>query len=190
MTALFTINFRREAYLQEVARRRHRVAALAVWVAYFGVLVVLLGLYGLNCASLARRVHLLEHQTVQVRRMNRSQVATRLGSTELALVERYASSTRRWRDRLARLGDVLPADAHLTSLTVNPQNLSDAASQNSLVISGELNGTSVQDRMQGVMKIVSSLRSDSLFRAGYGNIKLSSTRVTEDGAAEFTIECR
>jgi len=51
----FNINFRREAYLQEMAKARRRVIALGVWIAYFGLLGVLLGLYGLNCSSLARR---------------------------------------------------------------------------------------------------------------------------------------
>jgi hypothetical protein len=73
---------------------------------------------------------------------------------------------------------------------VNPQNQSDATSQNSLVISGALKGTRTGDRIQGVMKIVSSLSADSVFRAGYKNIKLASTRVAEDGGVEFVIECR
>ena len=44
--------------------------------------------------------------------------------------------------------------------------------------------------MSNVMKIVAGLRSDSLFRIGYSNIRLASTRASEGGAAEFVIECR
>lgn len=190
MTALFTINFRREAFLQEVSRRRRRVIALGVWVAYFGVLAVVIGLYGLNCVSLARRARMLERQTTLIRRANASTISTQLGPNELAQVESYVRSTRVWRDRLQRLGDLLPPEARIMTVGVNPQNQSDPASRNALVISGELRNTPGQDRMQGVMKLVSALRADSLFGRGYRNIKLSSTRVSEDGSAVFEIECR
>jgi hypothetical protein len=190
VSPLFTINFRREAYLQEVARRRRRVIALGVWVAYFGILAIVLGFYVLNAASLARRASILERQTAQIRRANSSTISAKVRPAGLALVEKYASSTRRWRDRLARLGAILPPESRVLSIAVNPQNQSDLVSRNSLVITGELKGGASQDRMGNVMKIVAAMRSDSLFRIGYGNIKLSSTRVNETGAAEFVIECR
>ncbi len=190
MTPLFTINFRREAYLQEVARRRRRVLALGAWVAYYGVLALVLGLYGLNSMTLARRAAALERQTGQLRRASGSQLVTALRPTEMTLVERYTSSTRRWRDRLERVGDLMPSDAHVSALNVNPQNMSDAASRELLVISGELRSGASTDRMQGVMKIVATLRNDPVFRTGYKNIRLASTRGAEDGTVEFVIECR
>ncbi len=189
MNPLFTINFRREAYLQEVAKRRRRVIALGIWVAYFGVLTLALGFYGLNAVSLARRERLLERQTTQLRR-SASQLGAKIRPGALAQVEAYSSSTRRWRDRLVRLGQVLPPDSRILSVAVNAQNQGDIASRNSLVITGEIRGNPNQDRMGNVMRIVSGLRSDSLFKQGYNNIKLSSTRVNQDGAAEFVIECR
>jgi hypothetical protein len=115
---------------------------------------------------------------------------TQLRPADLALVERYATSARQWRDRLAALGALTPPEARLTSVVVNPQNLSDATSQSLLVISGELKGAPSRDRMASVMKIVGALRADSVFRAGYHNIRLTSTQVAEDGTAEFEIECR
>lgn len=190
MNAIFTINFRREAFVQEVSRRRRRVIALGVWVAYFGLLTVVIGLYGLNCASLTTRARMIERQTSLVRRASTSSVTAKIGPTELAQVETFMRSTRLWRDRLDRLGTLLPTDAKLVSVNVNPQNMSDAASRNALVIAGQLHNTAGQDRMQGVMKIVSALQADSVFGASYHNIKLSSTRVAEDGSAEFEIECR
>ena len=48
MSVLFTINFHREAYQRELARARRRVILLGVWVAYFGVIGVVMGLYGRN----------------------------------------------------------------------------------------------------------------------------------------------
>ena len=190
MSALFTINFRREAFLREVAKRRRRLMSLALWVAYYGVLVLVLGLYGLNCQTLSLRSAMLARQTAQLRNTNAAQVATALRPQEMTLVERYATSTRRWRDRLEHVALAMPFDAKLTGLVVNPQNQSDVASQNSLVISGALKGTRTGDRIQGVMKIVSSLSADSVFRHGYRNIKLASTKVAEDGGVEFVIECR
>jgi hypothetical protein len=44
--------------------------------------------------------------------------------------------------------------------------------------------------MQAVMRIVSDLRDDKVFSQSYTNVRLASTRVTEDGTAEFVIECR
>ena len=190
MNPLFTINFRREAYVQEVSRRRRRVVALGVWVAYFGVLAMLIGLYALNGASLARRSHLIERQTALIRNAKDSAIGAQVGAAELGQVETAARSTRQWRDRLVRLSTLLPPEARLTGLGVNPQNMSDPASRNALLISGEMHNAPGHDRMEGVMKIVATLRADSVFRAGYHNIKLASTRLTEEGSAEFEIECR
>jgi hypothetical protein len=113
-----------------------------------------------------------------------------LRPAELALVERYVLNPRRWRDRLRHLGAALPPNARLTLLAVNPQNLSDASARDLLVVTGTLRGQDADARMQNVMRIVGQLRADSVFSSGYRNIKLASTRVHEDGTAEFTIECR
>ena len=190
MNALFTINFRREAYVKEVSRRRRRIIALGAWVAYFGVLVMLSGLYTLNAASLARRARLLERQTRLIRNTKDPALGAQLGAAELGAVEQYAQSTRHWRDRLERIGSLLPPEARLGGLSVNPQNMSDPESRDALLLSGELHNAPGQDRMQGVMKVVAALRADSLFSRNYSNIKLASTRITEDGSAEFQIECR
>jgi len=187
---LFNINFRREAYVQQMALARRRVIALAIWVAYFGVLTILIGLYGLNCMALARRTGLIERQANRLKASGAAHAGAQLRSTELAQIERYVTSSRRWRDRLARLSAILPANSRINSLAVNPQNLSDVSARNQLVITGSIRSPGPEDRMQNVMKIVSSLRSDTLFATGYRTIKLSSTRITEDGAAEFVIECR
>jgi hypothetical protein len=187
---IFTINFRREAYAQEVSRRRRRIISLGVWVAYFGLLSVVIGLYGLNSTALLRRSQMLQRQTTLIRRSATPALDAKLGPTELGQVEDYARSTRVWRDRLERLGELLPADARLTGLKVNPQNMSDADARNTLMISGEMRSAPGQDRMQGVMKIVSALRADSAFGRSFQNIKLASTRVAEGGSAQFEIECR
>lgn len=190
MTALFTINFRRAAYVQELSRRRGRVIWLGVWVAYFGALLVLTGLYALNGVSLARRAQQLERQTRMIRNTKDTALGAKLAPAELAEVEAYALSTRQWRDRLDRLGELIPPESRLTGVQVNPQNTSDPLSRNSLLVTGELHNTPGQDRMQGVMKIVASLRADSAFAAGYHNIRLASTRISEDGSATYQIECR
>jgi len=190
VSTLFTINFRREAYRQEVARRQRRVIKLGAWVAYFGIFAILIGLYVLNGAALGRRAHLLERRTRMIRSQNETGIGSQLNPADLTLIESTAQSTRIWRDRLRRLGALLPPEARLTGLEVNPQNLSDDASRNVLVISGVTRTAPGQDRMQGVMRIVSALQSDSLFKAGYAGVRLTSTRITEDGRVQFQMECR
>lgn len=190
MNPHFTINFRREAYATEVARARRRVFHIGAWIAYLGVLLIFVGLYGLNCTSLARRTRLIERQTLRLRGAGNALVAAQLPPAELNQVEHFLQNPRRWRDRLNRLGVLLPPNARLTSLAVNPQNLSDASAREFLVLSGSIRNPDPDARMQSVMRVVGQLRADSVFAGSYRNIKLASTRVTEDGAAEFVIECR
>ncbi len=198
MTPLFTINFRREVYQRELAKTRRRVMLVGLWVSYFGMIVVLLGLYGLNFASLTRRVQQIERQTAFFRQ-SQGQADWSLRETELAQIVTAASNPRKWRDRLGQgipglsRADlsVFSAEEKVTSIAVNPQNLSHPLEQNRLVITGTLRPTPGQDRMQSVMAVVNVLHADSLFSAGYQNVKLASTRVAEEGGtAEFVIECR
>lgn len=187
---LFTINFRREVYQRELARARRRVMLVGLWVSYFGVVAVLLGLYGLNCASLTRRVHQIERQAAFLRE-SQGQREWTLRDTEVNQVTSTAGNARKWRDRLTRLATVLPNNVKIASIAVNPQNLSHPLEQNRLVITGTLRPQAGQDRMQSVMAVVNALHRDSLFATGYQNVKLSSTRVVEEGGtAEFVIECR
>jgi hypothetical protein len=192
VTPLFTINFRREAYLKEVARARRRVIALGLWVTYFGVLTVVLGLYGLNCVAMSRRVNQIERQALALRQAQGSQQPWRVSQTELVQVERYVENPRLWRDRLGRLAAMQPPNVRLTSIAVNPQNLSNAQDQNKLVVTGELRGIPGQEKMRGVMQFVNELHADSVFAVGYRNIRLASSRTIEEGAGvtEFVIECR
>jgi hypothetical protein len=192
VTALFTINFRREAHLKEVARARRRVIALGLWVGYFGVLTVVLGLYGLNCAAMSRRVGQIERQARALKQAQGSQQPWRVSQTELGTVERFVENPQRWRERLSRLAVIQPLNARLTSISVNPQNLSGPEDQNKLVIVGELRGIPGQEKMQGIMQFVNQLHADSVFAVGYRNIRLASTRTIEEGGSmtEFVIECR
>ena len=192
MSALFAINFRREAYTKELARARRRILLLGVWVAYFGVLALLLGLYGLNCVSLGLRSRQIERRTARLSGTQGASIEWNVGPAELVQVEHYVQNPRQWHDRLSRLATILPPNVRLQSLVVNPQNLSNPVDENRLVITGLLRPASGQDRMQGVMRIVSALHDDSLFASGYETVKLTSTRVSSeaDGVAEFVIECR
>ena len=189
MNAIFTINFRREAYQNELARARRRVISLGIWVAYFGVLGVVLGLYGLNCTSLAHRTQSLERQIAHMKAARRTD-AWRPGPDQAAAVEHHLRSARAWHDRFARLPQVLPANARLTSVQYNPDNASGTADVK-LVLTGELRDSPRQDRMQQVMTFVNALARDSVFSAGYKNIRLVTTRAASTGdGAEFVIECR
>jgi len=191
VSAIFAINFRREAYRQELARTRRRMASVSTWVAYFGVLVVVFGLYGLNCSSLAQRVRLLEAQLARARSSQEPLLTWKPGPAELAQVERTLANPRRWQLRLGRLAAVLPANARLTSVAANPDNQADEAGRQRLVLTGELKPVPGQDRMQGILQLVAALRADPGFAAQYRTIKLAESRIGgSEAPVEFRIECR
>ena len=192
MSPVFTVNFRREAYRLELARTRRRTVAVGVWVAYFGVLTVVLGLYGLNCASLDQRARLLATQNTRAQTSHDPTTAWQPGTAELAQVEHTLANPRRWQVRLTRLAALLPAEAILTSVSANPDNLSDAADQERLLIIGMLRPAPGQDRMQGIMALVAALHADSAFAAQYRTIRLVESRTGggADAPVDFRIECR
>jgi hypothetical protein len=192
MSALFHINFRRESYLREVARARGRVIALGVWVAYFGVMGIVLGLYGLNCASLAQRVARLERQASRARVQAGQHTDWKVTPGQLTEIEHYVTSTSDWRERLARLSAALPINARLRSLALNPDNLSGPGDQNRLVIDGQLKLSPGENGVNGAERIASALRKDPIFASGFRTIRLASTRTSEESGpvAEFVIECQ
>jgi hypothetical protein len=189
---VFTINFRREAYQRELARTRRRLFQLGGWVTYFGVLVLLLGLYGLNCASLMRRTSQVERTVARASASPGAATEFRIEPADLVQIESFRDNPARWRDRLVRLAEVLPPNAALTSIAVNPDNLPNAADRNLLVITGGVRVAPGQDRMRPVVQLVATLRADTLFARGYSSIRLSSSRAVESPgpATEFVIECR
>ena len=188
MSPVFSINFRREMHEQHLARARRRMLSIGAWLAYFGALAVVLGLYGLNLASLTERTRLLETQNERLSTAGRAD-AWKPAGAELAQVERALANPRRWHARLARLAAVLPPEVALTSVVANPDNAD--ADQERLLISGTLRPGPGQDRMQGIMALVSTLRADSVFAAQYRSIRLVESRIGGAGApAEFRLECR
>jgi hypothetical protein len=188
VSTTFTINFRRELFQRERAKARRRAVRLGLWLAYFGALAVVLGLYALNAASLARRASMLERQVERLR----SQPAGsewRPGQLEADRVSRALRDPGRWRDRLARLAAIMPANARLTDVKFNPDNTSGTTAK--LVLTGELRPGGDGDRMQQVLSFVGALSHDSLFSACYSNVRLVTTRASASGeGAEFVIECR
>lgn len=192
MSPAFAINFRREAYRQELSRTRRRALAVAIWASYLGVLAVALGLYGLNCASLAQRARLLEAQNARLAGSGNQPDAWKPGPAELTQIERALANPHRWQTRLTRLAAVLPPDAMLTSLSVEPDPTAGAGGQERLVLVGSLRPAPGQDRMEGVMGLVAALHADTAFAAQYRTIRLVESRVGSGagGSAEFRIECR
>lgn len=187
--AQFTINFRREAFQKEQARARRRVIRLGLWLAYFGALTVVIGLYGLNCTSMASRTRMLERQTARLRQVQAGDQAWQPSPTDAVQAEAALLNTRMWRDRLARLSEILPPGARIHSLQFNPDNTSGAGAK--FVINGEIRSAG-RDRMQSVMGFVDALSRDSVFTAGLGAVRLASTRASAVGGdeAEFVVECR
>jgi hypothetical protein len=189
MSTTFTINFRREAYRRQVARMRARVVTLAAWLAYFGVLAVVLGLYALNAVAFQRRVVQLERQVERDRARGQDHEPPALSEADARQLERYVASIVGQRDRLRRLGQLLPPGVRVTQLQLNPENLS-GIGPHKLVIAGVLRSSAADDRMRGVMGLVTTLQEDSVFRRGISNVRLTSTTATEGAGTEFVIECR
>ena len=192
MSPLFNINFRREAYRREAARVRRRALTLGLWASYFGAFALLLGLYCLNGISLAKAARQIERQVAGLRALHGGGGQWDAGPTEMAELQRYAANAPQWRDRLMRLTGILPPDMRITALAVNPDNLSNPADQQRLVLTGEVRRIPGRDHMEDVMSLVSTLHRDSVFAGAYGNVKLVSTRVSEAGGntVVFVIECR
>lgn len=192
MSPVFTVNFRRESYRLELARTRRRAVAVGAWVAYFGVLAVVLGLYGLNCASLAQRARRIEARNARMQARPAPAAAWQPGPAELAQVERSLANPRHWQIRLARLAAVLPGDARLTSVSANPDDQAGGADQERLLLVGMLRPAPGRNPMQGIMALVAALRADSAFAAQYRTIRLAESRIGGGAKpqAEFRIECR
>lgn len=192
MSPVFSINFRREAYLREIARARARMVALGIWVAYFGLMVVILGLYGINAAMFSRRVGMIERQAVRLSTAKPQASEWKFTQGELMLIESAVENPRRWRERLSRLSEILPTNVEITAVALNPQGVSGGVDARILQVSGRLRTATDADRMRGVMSLIGTLQRDSVFSRGYQSIKLGSTSTQEGSgnAAEFTIECR
>ncbi len=191
MSTLFAINFRRDAHRRELAQTRARAAALGAWLAYFGALAIVIGLDALNGHSLAQRVRLLEAQIQRAGSVRPPAAAWTPPPAEVQRVEAALENPGRWRARLERLAAALPPGAMLTTLAVNPDNVSGASEQDRLVLTGLLPPAAGEDRMQGIMRVLTGLRGDSLLAAQYRVIKLVESRSGGPGTpAEFRIEFR
>ena len=190
--AMFTINFRREAFEREQARSRRRIVGLASWLAYFGVLGLVLYAYALNYIALERRTMQVERQIAQFAGSHNLPRRILLDPAQTSAIERFHLSPRRWRDKLARLAVLLPPQATLTSIGLNPANSNQAADLNKLVIAGIMRPGSNEDPTREVVQLMATLQGDSVFAAGYQNIKLTQSRAGSAGGGtmEFTIECR
>jgi hypothetical protein len=186
----FSINFRRQAWQREQARQRQRVFRIGAWVAWFGLFALAFGLHLLNTTSLQRRVTLLEQQIARVEERSGPEPEWKPSPADLDRVERYVRNPRVWGRRLSRLSALLPADAVVTAIEVNPGNVSGGRAEEMMVVTGLLRSGGGADPMNRIMGYVSSLRADPGFSAGYGNIRLVSSRAVTGGGFEFTLEAR
>lgn len=188
----FTINFRREVFLRERARSRARLLALGGWMFYFGLLGLVVGLYGLNLAALSGRAGQIERQALRLEGLHGGPQEWAVDQAQLAMVESFRISPRRCRDKLARLSVLLPPNVAITGISLNPQSAAAGPDRNKLVIAGQLRQIPGQDQMRGVVQIVSALQRDAVFGAGFQTVKLTQSRVIGESpvTTEFVIECR
>jgi len=185
----FVINFRREAFQRERERSRRRLFALGGWVTYFGLMALLIGLYGLNCQAVGVRTRRIE---LRVARAGEARGTWQPGAAEAAFVQARRENPLLWQRRLQRLAVLLPGESALHTVAINPDRLPDAAARNILVISGRLRGVRSSDAMRSVVALVSTLSRDSVFARGFSRVQLASSRMADDGspAVEFVVECR
>lgn len=189
MSTPFEINFRREAFRRERAEARRRAVGLGVWLAYFGTLAVLIGLYCLNFSELSTRTRQLQRQIARQHALNHGSAAWVPSGDDAAYVEPWVADAGRWRDLLGRLPRLLPPGARLTSLQWNPDDAS--GGERKLLLMGVLRADSHRDRMAGVTDIVGVLARDSLFLAQFRSVRLLSTRTHEGSPdADFQLECK
>lgn len=189
MNTPFQINFRREAFRCERAEARRRAFGLGVWLAHFGVLAVLLGLYGLNCAALDTRTNQLQRQIARQRALDRGEAEWVASASEASTVEPWVADAGRWRDLLGRLPQVMPSGARLTSLQWNSDEVS--VGERKLLLSGELRADSRHDRTARVTDLVGVIAGDSLFAAHFHSVRLLSTRTRDDSPdTQFQLECK
>ena len=200
MTTLFQINFRREAFRRERAEARRRAVGLGGWLGYFGVLAVLFGLYGLNCAALDTRTRQLGRQLERQRALRQgadhwiappaeAAAVEALAEAQQAEAEPWVADTGRWRDLLGRLPRLLPEGGRLTAIQFNPDGVS--GGDRKLLLSGVLRVDAKLDRTAGVTDLVAVIARDSLFASRFRSVRLVSTRALDGGPeAEFEVECR
>lgn len=186
---LFAINFRREDFRRERANARRRAVGLGARLAYFGVLSLMLGLYGLNCSELRTRTRNLDRQLARQRSQHLAGAPWKPAPSDAALAEPWVADLSRWRDVLARLPDLLPEGARLTSLRFNPEGVS--GGERPLLLTGVLRVDSRRDRMSGVTDFVEVVARDSVFSSQFKSVRLLSTRSLQNSPdAEFELECR
>lgn len=192
MSPQFTINFRREAYQRELARVRRRMAALGVWVTYFGVIAVVGGLFVLNGIALQRRVKDLEVRIAQFEADRSLLQPWDVPAGELPHIEAFVRNPRQWHTRLARLAALTPPNVMLTSLALNPDNLSGGEHETELRITGTLRPRPGEIRMDSIVAYVTALHRDRGFSGGYSTVRLIQSQAESGpaGDAEFTIQCR
>jgi hypothetical protein len=191
MTPRFTIDFRREAMRRNAARARRRALMLALWLSYFGALGLIVSSYGLNWLTLVNRAGQLERRTATMRALRERGRTWEAGADDIAELERYADDPRRWRDRLVRLAELLPPDARITSVALDPTAPANPG-DHALVVTGEVRRLPGRDHLRQVMDLIAAMRADSTITNDYPNVRLVSTRVTPTSGAstEFVIECR
>lgn len=188
MSPMFRINFRREAFRRQRAEARARATGLGIWLTYFGILALLLGLYGLNVASLATRTQQVERQVARLRLDPQQGQDWRPSPEDAAVSTPWVGDPGRWQALLTRLPDLLPAGSRLTAIEWNPEDIT--GGDRRLVVTGVLRGASSEDPMGRVTDFVASVGRDSLFKSKFRSVRLLSTRAHEGGEAEFKVECR
>jgi hypothetical protein len=189
MNTPFRINFRREAFRRQRTDSRRRALLLGVWLAYFGVLAVTLGLYALNWNELASRTRQLSHQIERQRLAHAAGADWKPAATDAGLAGPWVNDVARWRDLLVRLPTLMPEGVRITNLRFNPDGV--MGGERKLLLSGVLRMRGDRDRIGGVTDFVTVVSRDSVFASHFRSVRLLSTNTREgEPDALFELECR
>lgn len=189
------INFNRPALeaATQAARRRTLQVSLGVgYLTLLGVLTIYLTMHGL----LVQRALLVARTGVgNVRGLESlSEEALQVDPAFLDLMDQISGSDKRWAPRLARLAQLLPANAWIVKLDAGTANVPlGEAKRRRLTFNISATTRNEEDKILFPIHLVETLQKDSTFAAGYTDIRFSSTKVLSGSQAvvvNFDVECR
>ena len=190
-----SINFNRPAREASVRVARKRTVQVGVAASYL-TLVVMLAAYLLVQQYLMQRALVVAQTSLgNVRGLESlGREALEVDAGFLDLMNQVSGSATRWTPRLARLTELLPADAWISGLQAGSLGmpLSDPR-RNRMVVHVSARILHEDDKVTVPMRFVQTLQSDSLFAATYKDIRFAATRTLEgnvDTVLQFDVECQ
>jgi len=189
------INFNRPAREASVRVARVRTFQVAIAASYLTAVVVLAGYLLVQQYLMQRALVVAQTSLGNVRGLeNLGREALQVDPGFLDLMNQVSGSGTRWTPRLARLVELLPADAWIVGLQAGSfgMPLSDPR-RGRMVIHVNARVLREDDKVTVPMRFVQTLQADSLFAATYKDIRFAATRTLQgnvDTVLQFDVECQ